>query len=52
MDNFRKKSAILDWQNEKKYQEGILKDPKASASAKKAAAERVKEADAMLKKLK
>ena len=48
----RKKGAILDWTNEKKYQEKVLKSATASATAKEKASARIKEADAMIKKLK
>ena len=50
-ESFRKNSALLDWKNEKKYQETILKNQKASASAKTAAKARIKEADTMIKKI-
>ena len=50
-DDSRKKSALLDWKNEKKYREQIAKSPTASAATKKAAAARVKEADKWIKKL-
>ena len=48
----RKKNALLDWQNEKKYREKILKDPKASAKDKENAKKRIAEADAYIKKIK
>lgn len=48
----RKKNALLDWQNEKKYQEKILKDPKSSDKDKAYAKKRIAEADTYIKKLK
>ena len=51
-DALRKKNALLDWQNEKKYQEKILKDPKASEKNKAYAKKRIAEADTYIKKLK
>jgi len=48
----RKKNALLDWQNEKKYQEKVLKDPKATAKNKEYAKKRITEADTYIKKLK
>lgn len=48
----RKKNALLDWQNEKKYQEKVLKDPKATAKNKEYAKKRIAEADAYIKKIK
>ena len=48
----RKKHALLDWQNEKKFQEKVLKDPKANAKEKEYAKKRIAEADSYIKKLK
>ena len=48
-DALRKKNALLDWQNEKKYRERILKDPTASAKDKEYAKKRIEEADSFLK---
>ena len=47
-----KKSALLDWQNEKKYNEKILKSSKATTAQKTAAKKRIAEADSYIKKIK
>lgn len=47
-----KKSALLDWQNEKKYQQKVLNSSKASAKDKEYAKKRIAEADANIKKIK
>lgn len=48
----QKKSALLDWQNEKKYQESVVKSGKASAADVAYAKSRIKEADRQIAKLK
>lgn len=50
-ESLRKKNALLDWKNEKKYQEKVLNSPTASAKTKTAAKARIKEADTWIKKL-
>ena len=47
-----KRNTLLDWQNEKKYQEKRMKDPRATAEQKAAAKKRIAEADSNIKKLK
>ncbi len=51
-ESFRRRSALLDWQNEKKFRETIINSPNASPQVKAQAKARIKEADAMIKKLK
>lgn len=48
----RKKSELLDWQNEKKYQQKVIKSAKATAKEKEYAKKRVAEADTNIKRLK
>lgn len=48
----RKKNALLEWQHEKKFQEKVMKDPKATAKEKEYAKKRIAEADSYIKKIK
>ena len=47
----RKKHALMDWENEKEWQEKVMKDPKASAKEKEFAKKRIAEADCYIKKI-
>lgn len=51
-EEYRKKLARLDWENEKTHQQKILNSDGISENQKKAAAERIKEADKYLRQIK
>lgn len=46
-----KKSSLLDWENELKYQRSVLKNPNASKDAKEYARQRIKVAETWIKKI-
>ena len=48
----RKKNALQEWQDEKKFQQKVLKDPKATAKEKAYAKSRITEADSYIAKIK
>ena len=51
-DTVRMQNTLREWQDEKKYQEKILKDPEAPVRSKEFAKKRIEEADYYIKKIK
>lgn len=51
-EDFRKKSALLDWENELNYCESVLKSNSTSDAEKDRARNRIKEARAWINKIK
>ena len=47
-----KKSSLLDWENELKYQKSVLNNPNAPKEVKEYAKQRIKVAEAWIKKIK
>lgn len=45
------KHALLDWENEKKYQETILSDPTVNFETKERTRARIEEAEKMIKEI-
>lgn len=50
-DRLRRMSALLDWENELKYNEQILKSPMLSEADKAQAQKRIEEAKAWIAKI-